>query len=816
MIEQSKKIVLPAYLIRRCEAFRITKGDEYTYVVRDKLHGKTHDFEPWQFFILEVLPGCETMEKLQSVFKDRFDREITKAAVEEMLASLADQKLLDESALQHPLLNHFAQRTYEVVDGKAVLKKHVDKLSSAAAAAPAEPPKADPKAEAKPEEPALPPGVQDAVGLDSHATSRMFELFDPRPMLSTLMPVVAPLRYLAYGLPVLLLLAVVLVSKNSHLLSEDLQALHAQISLFERMVFVLLTTNVVATLTSSFMAHGFRAAVERIGITFYVGFIPRFVTRVSGTQQITRRERMWLHGSNLILRSMIFSTGVLVWYNTRDTHSLMPEVALLFVLTAGASLLLEAGNPLVKGSCYFLLSAFLNEPHLRGKAYKALLNKIKAGVYQSADSTVLALYALASITYVVGLIIFLSLGLAEWLLGNLDLGGSAIILTTAFAAFLLWRNYVGLKKFGDTYERTMQFDRWRKRTLLAEGKEEGELKTQRPSYWRRALLLCGVLLLFVPYPYQAVGSFSLYPARKQVISTDTPGMIEEVFFDGGETLKQGTVLARLAQADYKAALNVADAKIAEQKAVIADLKSRPKPEEVKLAQQALEVARTSERFSRDKVPRLDKMYNAGAVSFEELDAARKDHQTDLMQVAEKQAALELAKTGSTPDQIAAAQAKLASLQEERDANAAKLERTVLRMPFDGNILSLHLKDKTSSFLDKGQAFASIENTGLVTAEIEITESDVQYIKLGSIVRARPVAFFNREFEGKVTLIDRNVTPKSFGNVVKVIATIDNRDGLLTTGMTGNAKINSVTIPVWEAFSQAVVRFFKVQVWSWIP
>lgn len=832
MTEQTKKIVLPAYLIRRCEAFRIAKGSEYTYLVRDKLHGKTHDFEPWQFFILEVLPGCETLEKLQSVFQDRFDRAITKHDVNELLASIADRKLFDESALQHPLLAPFARRSYEVVEGKAVLKKHSETVAAAIAADPGDtgtappslpptpaPPaaaKAKSEAEVPPPDKDLPAGIQDAIGLDGRSTKRMLALFDPRPMLKALLPIVAPLRHATYVLPVVLVLALVLVGKHAPLLVQDLQALHAGLSLFERIVFVLFTVNILSTLTTAFIAHAFRASVERIGIMLYVGFIPRFVTRLTGTEQITRHERMWIHGSNIILRLLIFSTGVLVWYNTRDTQGLMPEVALLFVLTVGASLILEAGNPLVKGSCYFLLSAYLNEPHLRGKAHKALLNKMRAGIYQSADSTVLALYALASVTYIVGLVLFLAVGLGQWLLGHLDLGGSAIIVTTAFAGFLLYRNYVGLKKFGDTYERTVQFDRWRKRTLIADGHAEGEVVTQKPSYWRRALLACLLLGLLIPYPYQAGGTFSLYPTRKQVLSTDTPGLIEEVFFEGGESVKQGTPLARLSHADYEAQIKVAEAKVQEQRSVLADLKARPKPEEVRLAQQSLEVARTSEAFSREKVPRLEKLHAAGAVSFEELDAARKEHSTDVMQVAEKQAALDVAKLGATADQLAAAEAKLASLIEERDGYVAKKDRTVLRMPFDGNILTLHLKDRTNSYLDKGQPFASVENTGVVTAEVEVTESDVQYIKPGAVVRLRPVAFFNREFIGKVTLVDRNVTPKSFGNVIKVIATVDNHDGMLTTGMTGQAKIDGVTIPVWQAFSQALVRFAKVQVWSWIP
>ncbi len=831
MSERTKKIVLPAYLIRRCEAFRIVKGDETTYVVRDKFQGKTHDFDPWQFFILEVLPGCESLDKLQSVFRDRFDRAITKQEVEALFASIADRKLFDESALQHPLLAPFAKRTYEVVDGKAVPKQHaaavalvggtaVPAAASAPQAEPAPGAKADAapgaKAESAQKEEELPAGVQDVVGLDPRAGRRIIDLFDPRPILRVITPALAPLRYVAYALPLLLAVSLILATQHWRLLTDDLRKLHIEMSLFEHLVFALFTVNMVTTIATACVAHAFRASVERIGLTLYVGFIPRFVARIKGMDRLSRRERMWLHGSNLILRALMLCGGILLWYNTRDVAGVLHEIGLAYVLTCWGSLLLETGNPLVRGSAYFLLAAYLNEPHLRGKAHKALMNKLRAGVYRSADSTVLALYALASMTYVILLVMFLTAGLNEWMMRDLGLGGTALFITAAFAGFLLWRNYVGLRKFGDTYERAAQFDRWRTRTLIAEGQSEGEVPARRPSYWRRALLVCLLLLLFIPYPYDVSGSFSIYPARKQVMSTDTPGLIEEVYFDGGESVKQGTVLALLAHDDYTAQIKVLDAKIEEQKAIVDDLRTRPKPEEVKLAQEALEVARTREGFSRDKVPRLEKLYQAGAVSFEELDATRKEHETDVSQVAEKLAALNLVKAGVTADQIAAAEAKLVSLREERATYVSKIDRMTLRMPFDGNILTLHLKDRTNSYLDKGQPFAAIEYTGVVTAEVEITESDLQYINLGATVRARPYSFFNREFDGKVTLVDRNVTNKSIGSFVKVIATFDNPDQALKTGMTGQAKIHGVEMPLWEAFTQAVVRFVKVQVWSWIP
>ena len=55
-----------------------------------------------------------------------------------------------------------------------------------------------------------------------------------------------------------------------------------------------------------------------------------------------------------------------------------------------------------------------------------------------------------------------------------------------------------------------------------------------------------------------------------------------------------------------------------------------------------------------------------------------------------------------------------------------------------------------------------------------------------------------------------------GNVVIVTTVIDNPDGVLKSGMTGFGKIDGGTKPVIVAFSRAIVRFFLIELWSWLP
>ena len=150
-----------------------------------------------------------------------------------------------------------------------------------------------------------------------------------------------------------------------------------------------------------------------------------------------------------------------------------------------------------------------------------------------------------------------------------------------------------------------------------------------------------------------------------MITSDITGIIEEVNFNGSESVKKGTVLARIAAPDLKSEINVLTAKIAEQQSVIKDLQSRPKKEEVTVAERALDVARKREKFSRDRVPRLERLYADRTISFEELDAARREHEVDADEVAKREADLALVKVGVTPDRIAAEKAKLDALVEQR-------------------------------------------------------------------------------------------------------------------------------------------------------
>ena len=833
MSDETKLVALPAYLPRRLQAFRIVSSDKTSYVLRDKLAGKTYDVEQWQFFVLEVLPGCDDIHKLLSVFSDRFGREISEREVMLFFAWLADHKLLDEESAAHPLLKPFTRQGYALEQG-LVKPKSFEELAAkmAADAAPAlgagaavaqamggPAGKAILAAGAKGDEEPLPAGVNDADNLDPKQSKQLFRLFAMQPVVSRMLPIVEPLKYGVYVLPLLAIAALMLMIQYSSLAFEDLTQLRSATNLLEHAAFSLLTINLAVTFTQALIAQKFRASVGDLGIGLRFSFFPRFTVNIKNTEQLSRRERMWLQGGPLLMRVLLFSLGALIWYNTRDSHPTLSTGGLGMTFLCAVNLVIEGGNPLVKGNGYHLLAAFMDEPYLRGKSYKAFMDRWRGGASTEANSLLLSNYALASFVYAYFVVLVIALVVSHFLIIEMHVGGAGIIIAVALGIYLTVRTIDRFKMIGQAYDRSVQFDRWRKRALPAEGGETVQREptgSRTTAYVQRALLLTLLLLLFLPYPYEAGGTFEIFPSDRQLITTDISSIVEEVNFDGGESVKKGAVIARIAATDLNAQMAVVDARIAEQKATIADLKARPKPEEVVVVERELEVTQKRAQYSGERVPRLSQLYLDKTISLEELEAARKDADVDVREVAQREAALVLVKVGTTPDKIAAEVAKLDALKQQRAEIVGKVMRTTMRMPFDGNILTLHLKQKVNSVLDKGLMCAVVESTGSVTAEIEVPESEIAYVKLGAVVRSRPNAYYEQVFEGKVQTIDRNVTNKSFGKVVKVIAVMDNSKDELKTGMTGYSKIRGGSIPVWKAFSQALIRFFNVQVWSWVP
>jgi putative peptide zinc metalloprotease protein len=297
-------------------------------------------------------------------------------------------------------------------------------------------------------------------------------------MLAALLPLVSPLKWVVYLLPFLGLSALILAIRYANLAAADLETLHEVTTLLSHAITSLLVINIMAVLTQAFIAQAFRASVGPLSLSLRFGFFPRFTVRIRHTDQLSRRERIWLHAGPLLMRVFLFSIGVLVWYNTRDSFATLSRAGLAIAFLCGVNILLEGGNPLVKGNGYHLLAAFMDEPYLRAKSYKAFMAKLRGGSAGEAESNVLATYALANFLYAF-LVVAVIVMIVTKFVAHLQIGGTTIIVALVLGGYLLMRTVQRFSRISTAYERSVQFDRWRKRAMPAAGGEAKQVETPR-------------------------------------------------------------------------------------------------------------------------------------------------------------------------------------------------------------------------------------------------------------------------------------------------------------------------------------------------
>ena len=333
-----------------------------------------------------------------------------------------------------------------------------------------------------------------------------------------------------------------------------------------------------------------------------------------------------------------------------------------------------------------------------------------------------------------------------------------------------------------------------------------------------ALAIVLLVCLFLPYPFHVAGEASVLPAQRSIMSAEVDGMVEEIYFESGDQVAAGSKIAQLANH-----LQVRDLKTseAERDAIASDiekLRSTPTPEEVAAAAAKVNSASVAAKYSAEELRRASLLYRKGSSSTQEMEKARQTAESAAQALVEAQANLEAVRAQINPNQIASLEADKMKIEEEIVLNKEQLRRTSLVAPISGRIVTKDLKYKLKSFIKEGEEFATIEDLDTVLVEVAVPEADIGDVRLGAVLRLRLWAFPGREFGGVVEQIlpATNDQDGEFAKTIPILGRMDNSDGTLSSGLTGQAKIRGESRIVAVAFTKALVRFIMVEFWSWFP
>lgn len=339
--------------------------------------------------------------------------------------------------------------------------------------------------------------------------------------------------------------------------------------------------------------------------------------------------------------------------------------------------------------------------------------------------------------------------------------------------------------------------------------------------WRARLLwtlvLAGmVYVAFLPYPYEVGGDFLIEPLQRAEARARTDGEIISVTVTEGAWVTEGDILAVLSNWDEKrdVALNEADA--AKLEADLATMIDGAKPEEIRLASEGLAAAELGVSVAQQDLERQETLFASGTITQKLVEDARNALKLAETARAEARAKLDLVASGARDTEVDAQRAAIARNAEELAFARLMLEYSNIRAPADGQIVSSLVTVPVGAYLAQGALFAEMEDNRVVIAEVEVPETSIKDVALGAKAELRLWSAPEDSLYGTVRSIAPRAEERDFGKIIRVEIEVPNPDGRLAANMTGFGKIQAAERPVWEAFSGAIVGFFVIELWSWLP
>jgi membrane fusion protein (multidrug efflux system) len=283
---------------------------------------------------------------------------------------------------------------------------------------------------------------------------------------------------------------------------------------------------------------------------------------------------------------------------------------------------------------------------------------------------------------------------------------------------------------------------------------------------RKKLILGGIAAVLLAagawfaYDYITVGRFivstddAYVGADMAIIAPKIPANVAEVPIVENQAVKEGDVLVRLDDGDYRLALAQAEAKLATQRAAIATFDAQIRAAEATAAQARAQldaskanVAKTEADYERTK-PLADKDFTSKAT----LDAALAARDTARAQVKAGEAAIETADANVALLKSQREQAE--QVAKELEVEVAKAGRdlsfTVIRAPFNGVVGNRSVQ--VGDYVTAGKRLAAVVPLDKVYVDANVKETQLAGIKTGDTAEVSVDAMGGQALKGVVESI----------------------------------------------------------------
>jgi HlyD family secretion protein len=277
------------------------------------------------------------------------------------------------------------------------------------------------------------------------------------------------------------------------------------------------------------------------------------------------------------------------------------------------------------------------------------------------------------------------------------------------------------------------------------------------------------------------------------VNSKVTGRVKWIGVEKGDKVKEGQVLVRLEDDEFRAQYLQAQGAVENARAYYEELQHGSRPEEVQQAQHNLDEARATAANDKITFDRTKDLYAQGVVSKQSLDDATAKYEADQNRMNSLNQAFALSKLGPRAEEIA--RAKGALLQAEGQEAYAKslLDATIIRAPVTGTILERRVEKgelATSQFASTAEggpqgSVVALADLNDLQVELDIAQNDFSRLKPAQRGIVTVDAFPNLKWDGQIAEMSPEANRQKATVQVKV--QIKNPDEHLRPDMNATVK-----------------------------
>lgn len=355
-------------------------------------------------------------------------------------------------------------------------------------------------------------------------------------------------------------------------------------------------------------------------------------------------------------------------------------------------------------------------------------------------------------------------------------------------------------------------------TVASEEQRAWEETQARVPLWKRTWLRVLVVVAIVvtaaaliEYPLHVTAEAAIVPAERAYVRAPMAGVIADILVDEGAVVHKGDVLARLDDRDLASDQRKATAQVERIQAELERLRHGARPEEISQQRSVVIARRTAVAYASKELARRGQMLADGVGAKHAVEEAELDLHIKQSALAEADAALRLLVAGSRPEEIVAEEAALKQAKAELELIDQKLkDMAVIRAPRDGVLLTPKFRERLGERVEAGGLVCEIANIATMHAEIFVPEREADTVALGMPVVVKVESYPLHPFDGKVDFIAPAVEVHDKANAIRVVANLDNHEGLLRQDMTGYGEVDCGKRTLLDLATRRVLRWIRVR------